>query len=315
MYRLFQVLSVAFLLSACSNEKSVNTVLRNEPAVVGLDGKEYFSTLDEKVISRLDSALQVAEKNLLTDSSEENFIWMGRRQAYLYQYNQAIETFSKGIAKYPESYKLYRHRGHRYITVRDYSRAIADLQQAAALMPGQLEIEPDGQPNKLNIPLSTTQFNVWYHLGLAHYLRGDLPSAARAYEKCLEVSNNDDLKTATIDWYYITLRRMGLVNEANELLKAIHDDMNIIENDSYYLRLKMYKGLIPADSVLNVHANAEDVDLSLATQGYGVGNWYLCNADTTKAIEIFKKVTAGKHFSAFGFIAAEADLVRFTANQ
>ena len=34
-----------------------------------------------------------------------------------------------------------------------------------------LETEPDGIPNKLNMPLSSTQFNVWYDLALAHYLK------------------------------------------------------------------------------------------------------------------------------------------------
>jgi hypothetical protein len=72
----------------------------------------------------------------------------------------------------------------------------------------------------------------------------------------------------------------------------------------------MYKGLLPADSVLSVNRSNADVDLALATQGYGVGNWYLYNGDTTKAFDIYQKVIAGKHFSAFGFIASEADLAR-----
>ncbi len=223
----------------------------------------------------------------------------------------AIEIFSEGIKKYPDSYKLYRHRGHRYITLRDFSRAVADLQQAAALMPAQpLEIEPDGQPNKLNIPLSTTQFNVWYHLGLAHYLRGDFENAAMAYKKCMEVSNNDDLICATADWLYMTCQKMKLEEDASKVLELIHDDMKIIENDSYYLRLQMYKGLLPADDLLKVSASNEDVDLALATQGYGVGNRYLTQGDTVRAEEIFKQVVGGKHFSAFGFIAAEVELTR-----
>jgi hypothetical protein len=98
--------------------------------------------------------------------------------------------------------------------------------------------------------------------------------------------------------------------EAAALLTLIRDDMKIIENESYYLRLKMYKGLVQPDSLLKVGANTEDVDLALATQGYGVGNWYLCEGDTAKAREIFRKVVSGKHFSAFGFIAAEVELAR-----
>jgi hypothetical protein len=72
----------------------------------------------------------------------------------------------------------------------------------------------------------------------------------------------------------------------------------------------MYKGMIPPDDLLKVSSTNDDVDLALATQGYGVGNWYLCEGDTTRAVEIFKQVTSGKHFAAFGFIAAEADLQR-----
>jgi hypothetical protein len=86
--------------------------------------------------------------------------------------------------------------------------------------------------------------------------------------------------------------------------------MTIIENDSYYKRLQMYQGRLQPEDVLTVDPTAEDYDLSLATQGYGVGNWYFYNGDTTKAVEIFEKVVAGKSFASFGFIASEAELAR-----
>lgn len=307
MYRNASILLL--ILSACSTPEKKS---EPSPVLTGLDGKQYFEPERSATAqARLDSNLHVAQKNFEADPSEENYIWLGRRQAYLYRYQDAIKTFTEGLGKYPNSYKLFRHRGHRYITVRDFDKAIADLQMAASLMPRQpLEIEPDGQPNKLNQPLSNTQFNVWYHLGLAHYLKGDYASAEKAYLQCLDVSDNDDLITATADWLYMTYRRLGKNEEAAKVLELIKENMNIVENDSYYLRLQMYKGLIPPDDLLKVSNSNEDVDLALATQGYGVGNWYLCEGDTTRATEIFKQVTAGKHFAAFGFIAAEADMQR-----
>jgi tetratricopeptide (TPR) repeat protein len=297
------------LLVSCSPAQKQD---QNAPVLTGLDGRPHHQPdRSAQAQHRLDSNLQVALKNFEADPSEENFSWLGRRQAYVYQYNEAIETFSAGLKKFPGSYKLFRHRGHRYITLRDFPKAIADLQMAATLMPRQpLEIEPDGQPNKLNRPLSNTQFNVWYHLGLAHYLSGDFESAEKAYVQCLDVSDNDDLVTATADWLYMTYRRMNKPEEAAKVLELIREDMTIIENDSYYLRLRMYKGLLPVDSVLKVNTAQEDADLALATQGYGVGNHFLCQGDTTRAVEIFQKVISGNHFAAFGFIAAEADLVR-----
>lgn len=303
----YQFLLILSVLSSCSIEKK-----SEDKPVVGLDGRVFSAPeLSNKTKIRLDSSLAVAQKNFDENPSEENYIWLGRRQAYLSNYSSAIKTFSEGIDKFPESYKLFRHRGHRYITTREFNKALADFQQAAALMPGTLETEPDGQPNKINKPLSTTQFTIWYHLGLAHYLRGDFVSASKAYEECMKVSSNDDLVCATADWLYMAYQKLGMKPDAQNVIDRISaDSMNIIENDSYYLRLQMYKGLIPPDDLLKVSAGNDDVDLALATQGYGVGNWYLSKGDTTRAVEIFKQVVAGKNFAAFGFIAAEVELQR-----
>ncbi|MBX2947484.1 MAG: tetratricopeptide repeat protein [Cyclobacteriaceae bacterium] len=304
-----KVFILTVFLAACSTPEKKS---EPSPVLTGLDGKQYFEPERSATAqARLDSNLNVARKNFETDPSEDNYVWLARREGYLYHYNEAIKILSEGLEKYPNSYKLFRHRGHRYISIREFNKAIADLQMAASLMPRQpLEIEPDGQPNKINKPLSNVQFNVWYHLGLAHYLKGDFESAEKAYLQCLDASDNDDLITATADWLYMTYRRMNRPEEAAKVLELIREEMNIIENDSYYLRLQMYKGMLPPDDLLKVSGENPDVDLALATQGYGVGNWYFCEGDTTRAVEIFKQVTSGKHFSAFGFIAAEADLHR-----
>jgi tetratricopeptide (TPR) repeat protein len=263
------------------------------------------------VLSKADSNLLIAQQNFLKDSSEENYIWLGRRLAYLNRYDEAFEVYRKGLKRFPTSFRIYRHRGHRYISTRKFDAAIADLTKAVELMTGKpIEIEPDGIPNKLNVPLSTTQFNVWYHLGLAYYLSGDFQNALKAYESCMKVSNNDDLRVATSDWYFMTLLRVGDKAAANDLIKGIPEALNIIENDSYFKRLKMYQGKLSPDALFNENPSDKNYDLNLATQGYGVGNWYLANGDTARAIQVFKKVVAGKSKSAFGFIAAETDLAR-----
>ena len=307
--KIFKPVIVLFLLAGCTSK----TTELPEPEIYSLLGFEFFAPAE--INPKLDSSLTIARKNFEADPSEENYIWLGRRTAYLVRYNEAINIFSEGIEKFPDSYRLLRHRGHRYLSQRKFDAAIADLSKAAELMPGTpIEIEQDGQPNKLNRPLSNTQFNVWYHLGLAHYLKGEFDLAEKAYLECMKVSDNDDLVTATVDWLYMTYRREGKTEEASKLLSVISDSMNIIENDSYFKRLKFYKGKLPVDSVLLVSSSNDDVDLALATQGYGVGNWYLYNRDTTRAREIFERVVGGKHFSAFGFIAAETDLARLRNN-
>ena len=63
------------------------------------------------------------------------------------------------------------------------------------------------------------------------------------------------------------------------MLEPIREQMDILENGAYHARLLMYKGLRTPESVLNL--NTAD-DVQIATQGYGVGNWYLVNGDTRK---------------------------------
>lgn len=239
----------------------------------------------------------------------EKRIWLGRRLGYLGKFDEAIAVYTAAMKLEPNNPKLYRHRGHRYISTRQFPLAIQDFEKAAKLTKRQPdEIEPDGQPNKLNKPLSTLQFNIYYHLGLAYYLEGNFNKALAAYRECMKRSrNNDDSLVATSDWLYMTLRRLNKTKEAAAVLVPITEKMDIVENDSYWKRLLMYKGLRKPEDLLN--PNDAD-DLSLATQGYGVGNWYLYNGDKAKAREVFTKVTAGKQKAAFGYIAAEIDLQR-----
>ena len=50
--------------------------------------------------------------------------------------------------------------------------------------------------------------------------------------------------------------------------------------------------------------------MNIATQGYGVGNWYLYNGDEDRALEIFERIIEGTSWAAFGYIAAEAEVAR-----
>ncbi|MBK7871951.1 MAG: tetratricopeptide repeat protein [Saprospiraceae bacterium] len=297
------------------NAKNEASTTEPQPEAYTLDGKPLFpSPESEASLQKKDSLLQIARQNFERDSNNlDHIIWLGRRTAYLSRFRESIDIFAKGLETHPNSPELYRHRGHRYISTRQFDQAIADFEKAAALAKDKpVEIEPDGIPNKLNQPLSTLQFNIWYHWALAYYLKGDFAKAAQIYEECMTYSTNPDLLCATADWLYMTYRRLGETEKAMKMLEKIMPDMEIIENESYYNRLLMYKGLKKPEELLNLDAPESDLDalLNTVTQGYGVGNWYLYNGDAAKAKEIFQKVTNTTYWSAFGFIAAEADLTR-----
>ncbi len=176
------------------------------PAAYALDGTPLFLPPEsEASLRHKDSLLAVAYADFARDPHGlDNIIWYGRRLAYLSRYHEAIAVFSNGMEHHPGAPELLRHRGHRYISTRQFGGAIADfIAAAAAAADLPVEIEPDGIPNARNIPLSSLQFNIWYHLGLAYYLTGDYGRAAIAYDSCMRYSTNPDLLCATTDWYYI----------------------------------------------------------------------------------------------------------------
>lgn len=237
-------------------------------------------------------------------------IWVGRRTAYLGRFNDAIAIFTDGISRFPNDARFYRHRGHRYITVRGFDDAIADLERAAALtarIPD--EIEPDGQSNARNVPIGSLQSNIWYHLALAHYLKGDWAAAVRAARAGIAVSTTPDRLVSQTHWLYMALRRGGRSAETAAALTPIHEDFDVVENQSYYRLLKMYKAGVSApvmDSALTAGVRSAS-DASLA---YGLANWFYYSGDTDRAIKAYELLIAGTQWASFGYVAAEADLAR-----
>jgi tetratricopeptide (TPR) repeat protein len=301
---------VAFALAAIIAATTITVAAQaGKPEAMSLGGKPLMVPAVIANKQKLDADLAQAEKTLAANPKDaEAIIWVGRRFGYLWRYNDAIAMFTKGIELYPNNAKFYRHRGHRYISVRQFARAQTDFEKAAQLIKGQPdEIEPDGAPNPAGKPRSTLQFNIWYHLALSHYLQGNYSRANDAWVECMKVSNNDDSVAATSDWMWMTLMRMNRKADAAKVLERITPKMDILENGSYHRRLLTYKGLDKPEALLDT-AKADDT--TIATQGYGVGNYYFVMGDMKKAREVFEKVTSGGGWNAFGYIAAEADLQR-----
>ena len=125
--------------------------------------------LSDSIRKVYEVSLRSAERKYKADSlNDEHIIWYGRRLAYLGKYNDAIAVYTKGIDLHPNNARFYRHRAHRYISLRCYDNAITDLKKAVELVRDQVdEIEQDGIPNEMNFPTSTLQTYIYYHLGLS----------------------------------------------------------------------------------------------------------------------------------------------------
>lgn len=270
----------------------------------------YPPELPPEVLGERQMQLDQALEDLAAHPDDADaIIWAGRRQGYLGDYRGAIETFSRGIELYPGDARFLRHRGHRYITVREFDRAITDFRRAVELVEGtEDEVEPDGQPNALGIPTSTLHFNIWYHYGLAHYLKGEFGEAADLYWRCMEVSAHPDSRVATAHWLYMSLRRSGQEEEAARVIQGMELETlapEVIESGSYLELLYLYAGREGREGPLDPGT------LEGATKGYGIGNWMLYNGDVQGALEVFRDVLEARdQWGAFGYIAAEAEVAR-----
>lgn len=258
--------------------------------------------------AKLDSARADAAAD---PAAVEPRIWIGRRLAYLARYREALATYTDALAEHPDEPRLLRHRGHRWISVRELDRAVEDLSRAGELIQGTEDrVEPDGLPNERGIPTSTLHFNIWYHLGLAHYLKGEFERAARAYEACLAASRHPDSVVATTYWYHLTLRRLGRHDEAAALLESITSDMDLIESTAYHELLRVFAGERSVGEVLEPAADRQ-LTLESATRAYGVGAFHLLEGRREEAYRVFRRILdARDQQSAFGYIAAEAELAR-----
>ena len=300
---------LGLLLISCSSEPETST---NEEtsyqAISAMGDTLYKPAMDDSLQQVFESNLETARADYEKNSNNADaIIWYGRRTAYLGDYKKAIEIYSEGIEKHPEDARFYRHRGHRYITTRQFDKAVKDFKKAVSLIEGtDDQVEPDGLPNEQNEPRSTLHTNIWYHLGLAQYLQGNFEEAVSSYQNCINASTNDDMTVAATYWLYMSMRRAGMDIPAGDVLDKITGQMNIIENESYHKLLMVFKGDFEERSLLD----DSKTPLNNATIGYGLGNWHYINGREDRAQDLFQKVYNAEGWNAFGYIAAESDLER-----
>jgi tetratricopeptide (TPR) repeat protein len=318
MIRLHRV-GPLLLAAACTSAAGVTP--RATPATSSLPpGVEAVSflgdtlrTLPLSAETRARYERQLAEARAAyerTPTNADSIVWFARRLAYLGRIREAIDVYTKGIALHPTDPWLYRHRGHRYISVRELDLAITDLERAAELVRGKPDqVEPDGQPNARNTPIGTLHSNINYHLGLAYYLKGDFEHALPVYRREMASAKNDDRRVSIGHWLYMSLRRLHRDADAAQVLVPMRRDMGVIENAAYHRLMLMYKGELSPDSVLAVGPNGE-MSVTDATAAYGIGSWHLYNGRRVDAERIFRRIIGGGQWGAFGYIAAEVELAR-----
>jgi tetratricopeptide (TPR) repeat protein len=242
-------------------------------------GVEYRAQADTGPITRAQAALAADPRNV------QLIIQLGVAQSGARQFREAIETFTRGLAIAPNDPMLYRWRGHRYLSVRELDRSMADLSRGYAL--------------------DSTNYGVLYHLGIVRFLRGNFTGAADAFRRAQPRAPDAGELAGSTDWLWMSLMRAGRRAEAEAMLARRPDSLPV--NNAYTRRLKLYRGEIRPDSVFTA---ADTADVQVATLNYGLGNWYLVRGDTARARQYFERSVRSAGWPGFGFIVAEAELRR-----
>ena len=243
-------------------------------------GVDYRARPDTGPIARAQSALDRDPTNV------DLIIALGLAQSGAQQFRAAVQTFTRGLATAPDNATLYRWRGHRYLSLREFDKARADLARG-------LEIAP-------------TNYGILFHLGIIHFIRGEFATAAELFRRAQPVAPNPGELAGSTDWRWMSLARAGRMAEAKAMLDQRPDSLPVDPNYGYARRLALYRGTIqPGDLI-----RERDDDTTVATLAFGLGNWHLVRGDTAAARAMFQRAVASGGWAAFGFILSEVELAR-----
>ena len=242
-------------------------------------GVEYRSQPDTGPIARAQKALAADPRNV------DRIIELGLAQSGARQFREAIQTFTRGLAIAPNNALLYRWRGHRHLSVREFAQARDDLSKGASL--------------------DSTIYGIWYHLGIVRFVGGDFAGAAAAFARAQPRAPDAGELAGSTDWLWMSLSRAGRAAEAQAMLDRHPDSLPV--NNAYARRLQLYRGQLGPDRALTA---ADTEAIQVATLSYGLGNWYLVRGDTAQARTWFQRSVASGGWPAFGFIVSEVELRR-----
>jgi tetratricopeptide (TPR) repeat protein len=262
-------------------------LLAGLPAIAGAQSVQYTSPARVTYRAQADTGpIARAERALAAEPrSVARFIQLGVAQAGARQMQEAVRTFTRALSVAPNDPMLYRWRGHRNLSVRQFDRAMADLTRGYGL--------------------DSTNYGILYHLGVLRFVRGDFHAAADAFARAQPRAPDPGELAGSTDWLWMSLQRAGRAREAEAMLARRPDSLPTTA--AYARRLRLYRGELTPEAVLTP---ADTGDVDIATLSFGLGNWYLVRGDTTRAKAYFQRSVASKGWPAFGFIASEAELAR-----
>lgn len=245
-------------------------------------GVEYRSQQDAGAVARAQQALAANPKDL------NLIVALGTAQAGVRDMRGAVVTFTKGLEAHPNNALLYRWRGHRHLSLREFDAALADFASG--------------------LKTDSTVYGIWFHLGIVKFVRGDFNGAADAFTRAQPRAPDAGELAGSTDWLWMSLSRAGKHAEAQAMLDRKPDSLKVTDPEyAYVKRLRMYRGQVKPEALITT---TDTADVQQATLNFGLGNYYIVKGDTAHAKQAFERAVRSGGWPGFGFIVSEAELKR-----
>lgn len=248
---------------------------------------------------------RIAELEAKAGKSEEDYLTLGYLYVEVGRFRGAIDAYGRGLAAYPDSFRLLRHRGHRYLNTRQLDAARADLERARALLEG----EDDAAVPEYRLSgaaFGTYEHWIWYHLGLHRYLTGDPDGAAEAFRRCVSTATQDSFRVGATDWLWNSLQKAGRPEEAAAALAALPRELDVPEGYPYLQRVRVYRGELDPMTLLDLDEpgtwTGRDVTL-----GYGIAHWLRLQGETALAERIHERILAADAWNLWAHVATDRE--------
>lgn len=269
----------------------------------------------DKLLRAVAEAKAAYESNLTIDSAT----WYGRLLGYQGLMREAIQVYTQGLKKYPDSAKLLRHRAHRYFNLREFDKSIEDGLRSAALYKNRpLEREKLG-PEYFPSTADVVQFYLYYHLGQAYLAKQNYSEAAKWFDQARQVAvgvEEASSVTAATYWQYLSLARGHQFDDAKALLDGytmnLADLKDNIESNNYYDGLQLFRNVRDPATFFDDKDTGKafsTADAIIGSTSYSLASYHIIRGRVPEAKEHLRRAIKIPTWSFFARVQAEAEWI------
>ncbi|MDR1319822.1 MAG: hypothetical protein LBK56_00090 [Gracilibacteraceae bacterium] len=228
---------------------------------------------------------------------DEPLLWLekGLELTALNRHYEAVEAYSRGLYLGGARAELLLARGRRYISLHRWPEALADLAEAARLLP--------------------ENFDNWYYQGATQALSGDYNRAAAAFERCLPIvrAGDEAYLSPVAVWLWFVYTRLGRREDAAAAAAQVtRETKELAAAPSYKKIALLYKGETAPEGFID-ESQPESADprarLYYITETYHLANYYYAHGSVEESnalLRRLKRITT--HHYAFAYMLARQDM-------